>query len=83
MPAFLEDCPGSVDIPNITAASGNGVFTRTHFPFNLSWSFTIHKIQGKKLERLVIDLGAGEKCSGLTLVVIVRVRIFKHFLFNH
>ena len=33
MPAFLEDYPGSVDIPTITSewkkSSDNGVFTRT------------------------------------------------------
>ena len=42
----------------------NGVFTRTQFPLGLSWAFTIHNIQGKILERLVIDLGEGEICSG-------------------
>ena len=46
MPAFLEDFPGSVSIPittEWTKPSGNGVFTRTQFPLNLSWAFTIHK----------------------------------------
>ena len=84
MPAFLEDYPESVAIPIITAEwekpSGNGIFTRTKFPLNLSWELTRHKIQGKTLERLVIDLGAGEKCSVLTLVVLLRVRMFKHFI---
>ena len=42
----------------------NGLFTCTQFPLNLSWAFTNHKSQGKKLRRLVIDLGAGEKYSG-------------------
>ena len=41
MPAFVEVYPGSVDIPTITAEwekpSGNGVFTCTQFPLNLSW----------------------------------------------
>ena len=84
MPDFLEDYPGSVAIPTITVEwtkpSGNGVFTRTQFPFDLSWALTIHKIQGKTLERLVIDLGAGEKCRGLTMVALSTVRMFKHFL---
>ena len=74
MPAFLEYYPGSFDIPTITAEwekpSVNGFFTRTQFPLNLNWAFTIHKIQGKTLERLVINLGAGDKCSGLTLVTL-------------
>ena len=59
--------------------SGNGVFTRTQFPFNLSWVLTIHKSQGKTLERLGIDLGAGEKFSDLMLVALLRVRMFKQF----
>ena len=74
MPDFLENYPGSVAIPTITdewtKPSGNGVFTRTQFPLNLSWAFTIHKSQGKILERLVIDLGTGEKFSGLTFVAL-------------
>ena len=32
------------------------------------------------MERLAINLGADEKCNGLTLVALSRVRIFKHFL---
>ena len=48
MPAFLEYYPGNFAIPTITdeweKPSGNGVFTRTHLPLNLSWEFTIHKI---------------------------------------
>ena len=83
MPDFLEDYPGSVDIPTITdeckKTSGNGVFTHTQLPLNVSWAFTIHKSQGKTLELLAIDLGAGEKFSGLTLVALSRVRMFKHF----
>ena len=84
MPDFLEYYTGSVAIPNINAEwkkpSGNGVFTHTQFPLNLSWEFTIHKIQGKTLERLVIDVGAGEKCSALTLVELLRVKMFKYLL---
>ena len=84
MPAFLKDYPGSIDTPTITAewvkTSNNEVFKSTQFPLNLSWAFTIHKSQGKTLERLVIDLGSGDKCSGLMLVALSRVRMFKRFL---
>ena len=84
MPAFIEYYPRRVAIPTITdkwkKPSGNEVFTRTQFHLNLSWAFTIQKSQGKTLERLVIYLGAGEKCNGLTLVALLRVRMFKHFL---
>ena len=84
MPAFIEDYPGSVDIPTITddwtKPSGDRVFTRTKTPLNLSWAFTIHKSQGEILERLVIDLGAGEKFIGLTFVALSIVRMFKKIL---
>ena len=52
------------------------------FPMNLSWAFTIHKIQGETLERLMIDLGACDKFSGLMLVALSKVRMFKHLLFK-
>ena len=84
MPNFLEDYPVSVAITTITYEwekhSANGVIKRTQLPLNLSWEFTIHKIQGKKLELLVIDLGAGDKRSGLTLVALSKARMFKHLL---
>ena len=51
MSDFLEDYPGTVAIPNITAEwteySFNGVFTRTQFPLNLNWAFTIQTVKGK------------------------------------
>ena len=84
MPAFIEDYPGIFAIKVITAEwtkpSGNGVVTRTQLPLNLSWAFSIQKMQRKTLERLVIHLWEGEKCSGLVLVVLSRVRMFKHLL---
>ena len=84
MSDFLGYYPGSVSITTITdewgKISGNGVFTCTHFPLNFSWAFIIHKIQGKTLERLVIELVEVDKCSGIMLVALLRVRMFKHFL---
>ena len=32
------------------------------------------------MERLAINLGAGEKCNGLTLAALSRVRMFKQLL---
>ena len=32
------------------------------------------------MERLAINLGAGEKCDGLTLAALLRVRMFKQLL---
>ena len=40
----------------------------------LSWAITIHKYQGLTLELAVIDLGTGEKCCGMSLVALSRVR---------
>ena len=84
MPDLIEDYPGSVSIRTITdeweKPSANEFFTHTQFPLNLSWAFSIHKIQGKTLQRIVIDLGAGDKYSGRTSVVLLRVRMFKLFL---
>ena len=74
--SFLDDVPRCVAIPLVQAewqASGK-TFTRKQFPLALSWAFTIHKSQGKTLDNAVINLGKSEKCSGLTLVALSRVR---------
>ena len=49
-------------------------------PLILSWVLNIHKSQRKTLERLVIDMEAGEKCSGLTLAELSGVSFFKRLL---
>lgn len=82
---YLDGVPRTVAIPLITAEwkspSGNGgVFTREQIPLALSWAFTIHKAQGKTLDLAVIDLGKSEKCSGMTLVALSRVRGLKDLL---
>ena len=46
----------------------------------VSWAYTIHKSQGKALDEVVIDLGTTEKCSGMTLVGLSRVRKLRHLL---
>ena len=76
---FLADVPRSVAIPLKTAEWYNPskvekTFIRKQFPLVLSWAFTIHKSQGKTLDQVVIDLGKSEKCSGMTLVALSRVR---------
>jgi len=55
-------------------------FIREQFPIMLSWAFTIHKSQGKTLERAVIDLGKAEKCSCMTLVALSRVCDLRHMM---
>jgi len=56
------------------------VYNRKQFPLMLSWAYTIHKSQGKTLDEVVIDLGTTEKCSGMTLVGLSRVRKLRHLL---
>ena len=75
--AFLPGLPKTVSIPTTQAEwsdTAGKVLTRRQFPLMLSWAFTIHKSQGKTLDRAVIDLGNSERCSGMTLVALSRVR---------
>ena len=52
----------------------------------LEWAITTHKSQGRTLESTVIDLGSSERCSGVTLVALSRVKELKNILlqpFSH
>lgn len=44
------------------------------FPLMLAWAVTIHKAQGKTLDRIMIDLGWGAFASGQVYVALSRVR---------
>ena len=48
-------------------------FTRTQFPFRLSYALTIHKSQGQTINMTVFDIGDKEQ-AGLTFVALSRVR---------
>ena len=85
--AFLPGQPKTVSIPTIqaewnngTTGTASGVYTRKQFPLMLSWAFTIHKSQGKTLDHAVVDLGSSEKCNGMTLVALSRVRHLNNLL---
>ncbi|HEY0652265.1 MAG TPA: AAA family ATPase, partial [Chryseosolibacter sp.] len=84
IPSFLDDVPKSVAIPVVTTewpkGTSSGYFSRSQIPLVLSWASTIHKAQGKTLDSAVIDLGASEKCQGLALVALSRVRRLNDFL---
>ena len=49
-----------------------------HLQLGLCWAITMHKSHGQTLDKVVIDLGPKEACTGLTFVCLSRA--FFYFL---
>jgi ATP-dependent DNA helicase PIF1 len=49
----------------------------TQLPLMLAWAVTIHKAQGKTLDRIFVDLGRGAFSPGQVYVALSRVRALK------
>lgn len=55
---------------------------RTQFPLTLAWSCTIHKVQGKTLEQVVVSMeGRGKFMPGQAYVAMSRVRTLQGLFF--
>ena len=57
------------------------VWTFVQFPFKLAFAITIHKVQGKSFDHVVIDLGWGAFAEGQTYVAVSRCRQYEWLQF--
>ena len=45
-----------------------------HLQLGLCWTITMHKTHGQTLDKVIIDLGPKEACTGLTFVCLSRAK---------
>ena len=65
-----------------TWSSSGEQCSRLQIPLKLAWAMTIHKAQGLTLDKVVINVGKNEFCSGLTYVACSLVRHLRDLLFT-
>lgn len=59
--------------PSSKVVTSDVVAEFTQFPLRLAWAVTIHKAQGKTLDRAIIDLGPRAFAAGQTYVAFSRL----------
>ncbi len=59
----------------------NGTFTQ--FPLQLGYALTIHKAQGKTLDKVIIDMNRGAFAHGQLYVALSRTRTYKDIHLNN
>lgn len=73
----LKDSDGCIPIPPLSttfqAVRGYGDVERRMLPLILSWTVTVHKLQGTTLEKAVIDLGKKIFAKGQIYVSLSQV----------
>lgn len=55
---------------------------RRQFPISLCYASTIHKAQGRTIDKIIIDIGDSDFACGLTYVAVTRARNLKDIIFQ-